>query len=103
MSKSKNVKLPLELIEILEKHPGDQPAGEKLLVMVKDHERLEAIAADIARQKKLDLSKTTPAQVIVDYITDGNIKFNQMQEAINELKIMVEGLEIYLKKIKEGK
>jgi hypothetical protein len=55
-SKSKNVKLPEELIEAVKKRAPDTPPGETLLAIYKEYEKLESLAKCV---NNADLSKVS--------------------------------------------
>lgn len=93
--KSKNVKIPLELVEIIEKRSNGRTPGEALLEIVKDYVSLE----DYARHLKLKLTgKENVSEIMIRYYGEQDANIAEIKESINELKTMVRGLEIYYKK-----
>lgn len=93
---SKNVKIPLELVEIIEKRFPDKTVGEGLFEIYKEYELLEGLALSIKANRK-DLEKATVYEVMVD--RDNRI--NELQTQIDELKTMLQGMEIFFKKVKK--
>ncbi len=94
--KSKNVKIPLELVESLEKRSSGRPPGEVLLGIYKEYEQLEGLASSIRSNSK-GLEKATVYEVMIDR----DNKINEMQTQLAELKIMLQGLEIFFTKVKK--
>lgn len=92
---SKTVKIPLELVEIIEKRSNGRTVGEALLEIVKDYVSLE----DYARSLKLKLTgKENVSEILIRYYEDQGANIAEVKESINELKTMVRGLDIYYKK-----
>lgn len=101
--KTKSVKLPIELIEYLEKRNDNRPPGEVLLGIVKDYEQLEEYAKCIAEQKKIDLKNTAISDVFKLYISEESTKIEGFKKSIDELKTIVSGLRLFFEKSKEWK
>lgn len=93
---SKNVKIPLELVEIIEKRIPDKTVGEALFEIYKEYALLEGLAESIKMNRK-DLEGATVYEVMVD--RDNRI--NELQTQIDELKTMLQGMEIFFKKVKK--
>lgn len=93
---SKNVKIPMELVEKIEKRLPDKTVGEGLLEIYKEYELLEGLALSIKMNRK-DLDGSTVYEVMVD--RDNRI--NELQTQIDELKTMLQGMEIFFKKVKK--
>lgn len=98
--KSKNVKLPLELVEAIEKRNSGKPLGEVLLEIYKEYERLEGLARSIAYVEKRDSGKINVSDTIIRYTTSKSQDMTKFEETLSELRTMVVGLEIFLKKVK---
>lgn len=94
--KSKNVRLPLELVESIEKRNPGKPPGEVLLDIYLEYESLEGLASSIRMNRK-DLQKASVYEVLVD--RDNRI--NEMKAEIDELKKMLQGLQIFFTKVKK--
>ncbi len=94
--KSKNVKIPLELVDEIEKRSGDRTVGEVLFEIYKEYERIESFTSSIKSNRK-DLAKSSVYEVIVD--RDQSI--NELKSQVDELKTMFRGLEIYFTKVKK--
>lgn len=93
--KSKNVKIPLELVEIIDKRTNGRTPGEALLEIVLDYVALE----DYARSLKLKLTgKESVSEIMIRYYEEQGTNIAEIRESLNELKTMVRGLEIYYKK-----
>lgn len=100
--KTKSVKLPVELVEALEKRKDTikdtRPIGELLGDMVKDYERIERAAAIIAPGK---LTGTNSAEIFADYLIKYNDKITEVEVKIGELGTMVRGLKMFFEKIRK--
>lgn len=94
--KSKNVKIPLELIELIEKRSGARTVGEVLLETFKEYELLEGLANSIRKNRK-NLNKAS----IYEVFLDRDQRINKLQEEIDEVKTMLKGLEIFFTKVKK--
>jgi len=93
--KSKNVKLPFELVEIIEKRNTGSPPGQLLLEIVKDYTVLEDYARSVNKQQ---VSKASVSEIIIGYYHEQDKNIAEVNDSIEELKTMVKGLEIYYKK-----
>ncbi len=101
MSKSKNVKIPLKVLELLEKRKpvDDRAPGEQLLEIVREYMVLEKFAD--AMSKEIDETENgTVSEVIMKYITGGKERMINMQKSLDELKTMIQGLQTFFTKIK---
>lgn len=99
-SKSKNVRLPMELVEIIEKHDPDKPPGEVLLEIVKDYVVLEEYARKL---KMKQTGKESLSDIIIKYQDFQDANTAQVQKNIDELKTMIKGLELFFTKFGKGK
>ena len=93
--KSKNVKIPIELVEKIEKRSSGRPPGEVLLDIYREYELIEGLASS-TRMNRKDLEKASVYEILVD--RDNRI--NEMKAEINELKTMFQGLQIFFTKVK---
>lgn len=96
--KSKNVKIPLELVEIIEKRSSGRPPGEVLLEIVKDYVILEDYARSV---NKKQAGKASVSEIIIGYYDEQDVKIVELQHNINEVQTMLKGLEIYFTKVKK--
>lgn len=97
--KSKGIKIPMELVESLEKRNTGKPPGEVLLEIYKEYELIENFAISITVNRK-DLEKATVCEKIRRSVTDGEEQLKGFQTQIDELKTMLKGLEIFFTKVK---
>jgi len=91
---SKNVKLPLELVESIEKRSSGRPPGEVLLEIYKEYELLEGLTAPIRMNRK-GFEKVS----VYDILVDRDNRINELQTQINELKTMFQGMKIFFTKV----
>lgn len=98
--KSKNVKLPLELVESIEKRGSGRPPGEMLYEIYREYELIENFAISITVNRK-DLERATVYEKIRRSVTDGEEQLKGFQTQIDELKTMLKGLEIFFTKVKK--
>lgn len=98
--KSKGIKIPIELVESLEKRNTGRPHGEKLLEIYKEYELIENFAISITVNRK-DMEKATVYEKIRRTITDGEEQLKGFQTRIDELYTMLKGLEIFFTKVKK--
>lgn len=96
---SKNVKIPTDLIAAIKKRAPDAPPGETLLQIYRDYEKLETLAHCVA-DKDADFSKITVYDAIKSYMDSEGKKFEGYQRSIDELKTMLQGLQLFFTKIK---
>jgi len=94
--KSKGIKIPLELVESLEKRNTGRPPGETLLDIYKEYELIENFTSSIRANRK-DLQKAS----VYDIIVDRDNRINEMKVEINELKTMFQGLQIFFTKVQK--
>jgi hypothetical protein len=98
-NKSKNVKLPQELLELLEKRGITKNPGEALLTLCKEYEKIEALAKCV--DKTADLSKVSVFEVLTSYMESGKKRYEDLQTSINDLRTMFKGLEMFFMKVKQ--
>ena len=98
--KSKNVRIPLELVEILESRKPDKPLGEVLFDIVKDYVALE----DYTRSLELkQTGKESVSEIIIRHHDWQDKNTAEVKKSIDELKIMIKGMEIFFTKFNKGK
>lgn len=100
--KSKSVKIPLELLELLEKRGDGKPPGEVLLEIYRDYQKLEEIAVDIARHKNQDIKDKTVSEIIVQFLVDEQSRLSEFKGSIEEFRKMIDGLSIYFSMVNPG-
>lgn len=93
---SKNIKIPPELVEFLEKRSNGRPPGRVLLEIVKDYEQLELRARAIAEQSNIDMHGKTVSQVITQFI-------DEIGSTTEDMKKVLSGLRLFSEKSKEWK
>jgi len=97
---SKNVKLPQELVEIIEKRSNGRTPGETLLDIVKDYVDIE----NYVRSLKLkQTGKERVSEAIIRYYDQQDSNIDEVKKSIDELKSLVKGLEIFYTKFGKGK
>lgn len=97
-NKSKNVKISEELIEAVKKRAPGVPPGDTLLAIFKEYEKLETLAK--CATDNTDLSKNSVYDALKSYIDCWDKKFDGYQRSIDELKTMLQGLQLFFTKIK---
>lgn len=98
--KSKNVKIPVELVELIVKRDPDRPPGEVLLDIVNDYLKLE----DYARSLKLELTgKETVSEILIKYHKWQDENTESVKKQIDELKSMIKGTEKFFTEFGKGK
>ena len=96
--KSKNIKVPLELLELIQNRTKDGPPGQVLLEIVKDYTVLEDYARSVNKQHA---SKASVSEIIIGYYREQDMNIAEVEKSITELKTMLKGLEIYFTKVKK--
>ena len=94
--KSKTIRLPLQLVESLEKRNPGKPPGEVLLDIYKEYELLEGFVSSIRMNRK-DLERASVYEIVVD--RDRSI--NDLRAETNDLKKMLEGMQIFFTKVRK--
>lgn len=88
--KSKNVKIPLGLVELIEKRDPGRPPGEVLEEIVNDYVKIE----DYAKSLKLDLTgKEKLSEILIKYHNFQDANTADVKKQIAELKTMIDGTE----------
>ncbi len=98
-NKSKNVKLPEDLIDAVKKRAPDAAPGETLLAIYKEYEKLETLAKCVSEVYASDSSKGPVYDMLKPFIDTQGQKFDVYQRSIDELKTMLQGLQLFFTKI----
>ena len=93
---SKNVKIPLELVELIDKRSGGRPPGEVLFEIYKEYELVEGLASSIRKNRK-NLDKASVYEVFLER----DQMIDELKEQVDEVKMMLKGLEIFFTKVKK--
>jgi len=97
--KSKNVKIPLDLVELIEKRDPDRPVGEVLFDIVKDYVALEEYANSLKIDK---VGKEPVSSILIRYHNFQDANRTDVQKEIEELKSMISGAEKFFTKFGKG-
>jgi len=98
-NKSKNVKIPEELIDAVKKRAPDIPPGETLLAIYKEYEYLETVARRITgagENDVVDISKT-----IEQFFEKTLNELDQLRKGHDEYRTMLQGLNLFFTKVKQ--
>jgi len=92
--KAKNIKVPLELLELIEKRTGTtKNPGKTLLEIVQEYEKVEMLMQCVS-----DGTETTSVyDALKTYMDNWGKRFDGFQNSIDQLNIM---LKSYLEKLK---
>ncbi len=96
--KSKNIRVPFELIDKIEKRSPGIPPGKVLFEIVKDYEVLEEYATSVD-----PASKASVSEIIIGYYHNLDMNRAEVQKTINEVKIMIQGMQLQQKYLKKEK
>lgn len=92
--KSKAVKLPLELVELIEKRDPDRPPGDVLFGIVKDYIDLE----DYAKTKEIVINDKESLSNVIKKAYEGKVEYaDKLIKRIDDLGKVIEGLDIFNK------
>jgi len=97
--KSKNVKLPMELLELIKKRNGAKPPGEVLLEIVKEYEYLESVARRVTGAKETD--PINISESIEKFFEKTLNELDQLRKGHDEYRTMLQGLNLFFTKIKQ--
>lgn len=97
---SKNVKLPQELVEIIEKRSNGRTPGETLLEIVKDYVEIEKYVRSL---KLKQTGSERVSETIIRYYDQQDSNIKEVKESIDELKSLVKGLEKFYTNFSKGK
>jgi len=97
MVKSKAVKIPVELIDLIKNTEGDKTPGEVLLNAYTEYLKLQALA-DVLADMNGSGSGYPVSDVIIMHVKEESTKYEKFDESLTELSAMVQGLSIFFKK-----
>lgn len=97
-NKSKNIKVPLELEELVKKRAPDAPPGETLLAIYKEYEYLETVARRVTGAGEKDKINITEA--IDKFFANTKSEVEQLRKSSIEMETMIKGLQLFFTKIK---
>lgn len=95
--KSKAVKIPVEVIDLIKETEGDIPPGEVLQNTYHEFMKLKALA-DVLSGMDGDDTGRSVSDIIIVHIKDESGKYEKFDKALTELSAMVHGLSIFFKK-----
>ena len=98
MEKTRNVKLSIELIDLLKKRAPDVPPGETLLAIYKEYEYLETVARRVTGVKENEPIKISEA--IDKFFKDTQGELERLIKSSKEMETMIQGLKLFFTKIK---
>ncbi len=98
-NKSKNVKIPEELVEAIKTRAPDTPPGETLLTIYKEYEYLETVARRVTGAKEND--PINISESIDKFFEKTNDELAVLRKSHDEFKIMLQGLQMFFTKIKQ--
>jgi hypothetical protein len=99
MTESKNVKIPIELIDSIKARAPDAPPGETLLAIYKEYEYLESVARRVTGAGEND--KVNISESIDKFFANTNNELAQLKKSHDEYKIMLQGLQMFFTKVKQ--
>lgn len=89
---SKNVKIPVELVELIEKRSGGRPPGEVLFEIVNDYVKFENYVLSL----KFNLTgKETMSELVIRVNELQKANMADVQKQITDLKTMLQGMEMW--------
>jgi len=97
VTKSKAVKLPVKLIDLIKGTEGDKPPGEVLLNAYTEYLKLKTLADVLADMDGKDTGRPV-SDVIIMHVKEESSKYEKFDESLTELSAMVQGLSIFFKK-----
>lgn len=97
--KTKNVKIPLELLDLIEKRNGSgKPPGEVMLDIMKEYLYLETVARRLTNAGETD--KINIPEAIDKVFADTKNDLERMKKEHDEFKTMLQGLQLFFTKVK---
>lgn len=98
--KSKNVKIRLELLQLLEKRTGsNKNPGDTLLAIYKEYEYLETVARRVTGAKEDEPINISEA--IEKFFVNTNDELAQLRKSHDDFRIMLQGLQLFFTKVKQ--
>lgn len=98
-TKTKSVKLPCELLELVEKHGKGKSPGKVLLAAYRDYLNLYYFAKKISAKNGSDLDSVTG--IIQEYMHRRDEKISDLEVRIEEVRTVALGLKIFFTKVKQ--
>lgn len=95
MAKSKAVKIPVELIDLIKETEGDTPPGEVLLSTYIEYLKLKELADVLSDGKG---TGRRVSDIIIMHVKEESSKYEKFDQSLTELSAMVQGLSIFFKK-----
>ena len=95
--KSKAVKIPVEVIDLIKETEGDMPPGEVLQNTYHEFMKLKALA-DVLSGMDGEGTGRSVSDIIIVHIKDESGKYEKFDKSLTELSTMVQGLSIFFKK-----
>jgi len=95
--KSKAVKIPVEVIDLIKENEGDIPPGEVLQSTYHEFIKLKALADALSDMDGEDTGRSV-SDIIIVHIKDESGKYEKFDKSLMELSTMVQGLSIFFKK-----
>jgi len=92
--KSKNVKLPMELLDLIKKRNGAKPPGEVLLAIYKEYEYLESVARRVTGAKEND--PINISESIEKFFEDIHVEMDHLRKSHDDFKLMLQGIQLAL-------
>jgi hypothetical protein len=85
---SKNVKLPIELIDMVKVRAPDVPPGETLFTIYREYEKLEALSKCLA-DTDATLNKSSVFETFKSYILNNIERFEAQAKRYDDLITMI--------------
>lgn len=98
-SKTKNVKLPVALVDSVYKRKPDTPAGTTLMEIYTEYEYLETVARRVAGVNDTEPIKISEA--IEKFFEKTLNELDELRKAHDEYKTMLQGLNLFFAKVKK--
>ncbi len=98
-NKSKNVKLPKELINAVKKRAPDTAPGETLFAIYKEYEYLETVARRVTVAK--DNDKINISEAIDKFFANTQNELAELRRSHDDFRTMLQGLQMFFTKVKQ--
>ncbi len=96
---TKNIKVPIELEELVKKRAPHVPPGETLLAIYKEYEYLETVARRVTGANENDPIKISEA--IEKFFEKMLNDLERLRKEHDEYKTMLQGLNLFFTKVKQ--
>ena len=97
MAKSKAVKIPVKLLDIIKETEGDKPPGEVLQNTYIEYMKLKTLADVLSDMGGKDTGRLV-SDIILMHVKGESSKYEKFDKSLTELSTMVQGLSIFFKK-----